>query len=200
MSWIRKSPFTDGIDPTAHMVALLAAYAEKAGTPLSEGERKLLIEGAPPPGIVGEESNEKFRKLIEQAFDDELNPDDPMSLSNSLQWAGDDQYPRIVALAEKVVRSRSEKFPQLRGRRLMVDRLYLVGCGFAAVVFMMVIVAFFSWFFRTQVIAGNEEGYLNCLNGFRIVSRPSMACPSCISSEYRIVHLASRAEATTRAS
>jgi hypothetical protein len=150
MSWFRNSPFAGSDEAVAHMLALLVAQAEKAGMPLSEGERKLLLEEATPPKIVGEESDEKFRKLIERTFDDEVDPDDPMSLSNSLQWAGDDQYPKIVALAEEVVRSRSEKFPQLRGRRFMIDRLQLIGCGFATVVLMMLVVVFFSWLFERK--------------------------------------------------
>ncbi len=147
MSWFRSSPFASSEDAVAHMVALLAAHAEKAGTPLREGERKLLIEGATPPKIVGDESDEKFRQLIEQTFDHETDIDDPMSFSNSLQWAGADRYPRIVALAEEVIRSRSDRSPRLRGKRQVIDLIQLVGCAVVVVILMMVVVALAGWLF-----------------------------------------------------
>jgi hypothetical protein len=119
------------------MVALLAAHAEKVGAPLSEEEQRLLIEGATPPKIAGEESDEKFRQLIEQTFDHETDIDDPMSFSHSLQWAGADRYPRIVALAEEIIRSRGDRPPRLRGKRQIIDLIQLVGCAVVAVILMM---------------------------------------------------------------
>jgi hypothetical protein len=148
MSWIRKSPFADGEDPAEHMVALIAAQAEKIGTPLSEEERRLLLdESAPAPCIVPVESDAKVTKLIEQIFDSEVEPDDPKSLGNSMEWAGDGSYPRVVALTERVILSRSEKSTRLRGRRWAIDRIQLVGCGVVAVILMMFVVALVSWLF-----------------------------------------------------
>jgi hypothetical protein len=147
MNWFRKSPFGSDEDAAAHMVELVAAQAEKLGTPLSVEERGLLLEEAVPPKIASEESEARFRTLIEQTFDSEVDPDDPMNLGNSIQWAGAERYPKIVALAEEVVLSRGEKFPQLRGRRLMIDRMQLVGCGIVAVILMLLVVVLLSWLF-----------------------------------------------------
>ncbi|MGC2172127.1 MAG: hypothetical protein WA555_15575 [Candidatus Sulfotelmatobacter sp.] len=130
------------------MVALIAAQAEKIGTPLSEEERRFLLdESAPPLCVVAQESDAKFTKLIGQTFDSEVEPDDPKNLGNSTQWAGDRSYPRVVALTEQVILSRGEKFPQLRGRRRIIDLIQLVGCGFVVVILMMVVVALVSWLF-----------------------------------------------------
>jgi hypothetical protein len=147
MSWSRKSPFASDEDAVAHMVQLVAAQAEKLGTPLSVEEGGLLLEEAVPHKIASEESEARFRTLIEQTFDSEVDLDDPMNLGNSIQWAGAERYPKIVALAEEVVLSRGEKFPQLRGRRLMTDRMQLVGCGIVAVILMLSVVALLSWLF-----------------------------------------------------
>ncbi len=147
MSWFRNSPFANSDDAAKHMVALVAAQAEKAGPPLSEEEQRLLLEGATPPKIAEEELNEKFRKLIEQTFDYEVNPDDPMSLSSAVQWAGADRYPKIVALAEEVIISRGEKHPRLRGRRQIIDLIQLVGCAVVAVILMSLVVALLSGLF-----------------------------------------------------
>ena len=70
-----------------------------------------------------------------------------MNLGNSIQWAGAERYPKVVALAEEVVLSRGEKFPRLRGRRLMIDRMQLVGCGIVAVILMLLVVVLLSWLF-----------------------------------------------------
>jgi hypothetical protein len=149
MGWFfHKSPFASEEDAAAHMVALIAAQAEKIGTPLSEEERRLLLdESAPAPCIVPVESDAKFTKLIEQIFDSEVEPDDPKNLGNSTQWAGDRSYPRVAALTEQVILSRSEKSTRLRGRKWAIDRLQLVGCGVVAVILMMLVVALLSWLF-----------------------------------------------------
>lgn len=147
MSWFRNCPFASSEDAAKHMVALVAAQADKVGAPLSEEERRLLLEGAAPPKIAEEELDEKFRKLIEQTFDSEVEPDDPKNLGNSVQWVGDDQYPRIVALAEDVIRSRREKFNRTRGRRRAIDRIQLVGCGLVAVMLLMLFAALLGWIF-----------------------------------------------------
>ncbi len=150
MSWFRNSPFANSEDAAKHMVALVAAQADKVGAPLSEEEQRLLLEGAATPKIAEEESDRRFRKLIEQAFDYEVNPDDPMSLSSTVQWAGDGRYPKIVALAEEIIISRGEKRPRLRGRRQIIDLIQLVGCGVVVVILMMLVVALLSWLFGSK--------------------------------------------------
>jgi len=147
MGWFfHKSPFASEEDAAAHMVALVAAQAEKAGTPLSAEDRGLLLDDAMPENAASEELDAKVRRLIEQTFDSEIEPDDPKNLGNSLGWAGDGQYPRIVALTEDVIRLRSEKSP--RGRKWVIDRIQLVGCGVVAVVLLMLCAALFGWLFE----------------------------------------------------
>jgi hypothetical protein len=146
MNWFRSSPFSSDEGAAAHMVALVAAQAEKAGTPLSDEERRILLDDAIPVDVMpanvsSEEFDARVRKLIEETFDGEVEPDDPKNLGNSLQWAGDRQYPRIVALTEGVIRSRRERFARGKGRRWIVDRIQLVGCGVVAVILMMLFAA-----------------------------------------------------------
>jgi hypothetical protein len=147
MNWFRNSPFASSDDAAAHMVALVAAEAEKVGTPLSEEDRRLLLDEWIPLEIDEEDPAPKFKKLIEQTFDHEADLDDPMSFSNSVQWAGAGRYPRIVALAEEIIVSRSEKRPRLRGRRAIVDLVQLIGCSVVTVILLMLFAAFVGWLF-----------------------------------------------------
>jgi hypothetical protein len=149
MSWIRKSPFADGVDPTAHMVALISAEAERTGTTLSETEKQILLRSWDPETVLPEEFRSKAKRLIEQTFDYEADPDNPINLGNSVEWA-DWNYPTIVALAEEVMLERQEKFPRLRGRRKIIDLFQLVGCGVVVVILMMLVVAVFSSLFGSK--------------------------------------------------
>ena len=54
MSWITKNPFANGSDPTAHILALIAAEADRAGTPLTEEEKQTLVGGWDPETVVPE--------------------------------------------------------------------------------------------------------------------------------------------------
>jgi hypothetical protein len=145
MSWFRNRPFANNEDAVKHMVFLVSEQAEKLGTPLSEEDRRLLLAGATPPKVAEEESDEKFRKLIEQIFDSEV--DDPMNFSSAIQWAGADRYPKVVALAEEIITSRAEKRPRLRGRRAIVDLVQLVGCAVVTVILLMLFSALVIWLF-----------------------------------------------------
>ena len=62
MSWIRKNPFADGSDPTAHIVALIAAEADRAGTPLSEAEKQMLLAHWDPETVVSEDFPTKTKE------------------------------------------------------------------------------------------------------------------------------------------
>ncbi len=145
MRWFYRSPFANSEDAVNHMVALVSAQADKLGVSLSEEERRLLVEEATPPKIADEESDEKFRKLIEKTFDSEV--DDPMNFSSTIQWAGADRYPKIVALAEEIITSRGENRPRLRGRRAIIDLVQLVGCGVLTVILLMLFSALVIWLF-----------------------------------------------------
>lgn len=149
MSWIRKNPFADGRDPAAHMLALIVAEAERAGTPLNEAEKQILLSHCDPEALVQEEFLTKAKRLIEQTFNYEADPDNPLSLGNSVGWAGERSYPTIVALTEEVMRERGEKSP-LRGRRQIIDSIQLVGCGVIVVILMMLVVVMFGWLFGNK--------------------------------------------------
>ena len=131
------------------MLGLIAAEAERAGTPLDEAEKQMLLGHLDPETIFPEEFRTKAKKLIEQTFDYEADPDSPISLGNSVGWAGDGNYPTIVALTEEVMRERGEKSP-LRGRRKIIDLFQLVGCGLVVVILMMLVVVLFSWLFGSK--------------------------------------------------
>jgi hypothetical protein len=128
------------------MLDLLAKEAERSGAPLTDAERGILELGHGRP--VSAELLAKTVKLIELALDHEADIDDPKSLGNSLQWAGEFGYPNVTAIAEEVFRSRGERLPQLRGRRWAIDRIQLVGCGFVAVILIMLFWAAVSFIFH----------------------------------------------------
>jgi hypothetical protein len=147
MSWIHKNPFADGKDPTEHMIALIAAEAERSGSPLTEAEKVLLLSHWDPETTVSEEFRSKAKNLIQQTLSHEADPDSPRSLGNSVEWAGDQQYPTIVGLTEEVLLERSEK-PRLGSKRRLVDLVQLVGCGLVVVILLMLFGAFVDWFFE----------------------------------------------------
>ncbi len=137
MSWIRKCPFATYEDAVTYMLDLLTQEAGRAGTPLTDADRATLVSEFSLENPVPEELHTKTTKLIERVLDHELDIDDPKSLGNSLQWAGEFGYPNLTALAEEVFRSRGERLPKLRGRRRIIDRIQLVACGFVAVILIM---------------------------------------------------------------
>jgi hypothetical protein len=132
------------------MLALIAAEAERDGTPLNQAEKQMLLSHWDHTTIIPEEFRTRAKRLIEQTFDHETDPDNPLNLGNSVEWAGDGSYPTIVALTEEVMVERSERFPRLRGRRKIIDRLHLIGCGVVLVILMMLVVVLFSWLFGSK--------------------------------------------------
>ena len=139
------------------MLALISAEADRSRTPLTEEEKRILLVGCEPEAhiaLVGcepeahiaDDFRDRAKKLIEQTFRFEADPDSPISLGHSTTWAGEDRYPMIVALTEEVMRERGEKSP-LRGRRAIIDLAHLVGCGFVSVILLMLFAAFVSWLF-----------------------------------------------------
>jgi hypothetical protein len=151
MPWIHKSPFASHEDPVEHMVVLLSREAENAGTPFSAEEKKSLRSERASGESVPEELRQKSRKLIEQLLKKEQTRaanKDPKSFDSCLQWAGDREYPNIVALTEEVMMSGGFGVLPLHGRRLAKDRMQLVGCALSVVLFMFLIVVAFSMFFH----------------------------------------------------
>jgi hypothetical protein len=137
---IRKSPFGRHEDPIEHMVALLSKEAESGGTPLSEADKKILASEVTRARPVPEELRVRATKLIEQILEKEKAQlgdaeGDPKSFGRTLEWAGDPDYPNIVALTEEVVLSRRARAGQPHGHgqarlknaaRLLVYGLLLV--------------------------------------------------------------------------
>ncbi len=149
MFGIRKSPFDRHEDPIKHMVALLAEEATNAGSPFSEEEQKILGREVIPGESIPEEFRQKTKKLIEQILKREQEAEaskDAKNFGNTLEWAGDPDYPNIVALTEEVIcEGRShEGLPQLHGWRWSKDRLRLIGCAFSFVLFMFLVVIVFG--------------------------------------------------------
>jgi hypothetical protein len=145
MSWFIKNPFGPDEDPVKHMVELLSAEAEKAGTgtPLSLVDKEILARESSPSDLMPEDLRQKAKELIVRIF--EAEPDaverDPKSFSDSFQWAGDSSYPNIVALAEEVARDISRTaFHPPRGWKLVRDRMQLIGCAVLVVLLMFAIV------------------------------------------------------------
>jgi hypothetical protein len=128
------------------MLALIAAEAERSGTPLTEEERRTLLGGWDPETVVPDDFRAKAKNFIEQTFTYEPDPDSPISLGHSVMWAGEDGYPMIVALTEEVMRERGEKSP-LRGKRAIIDFIQLICCAFVSVILLMLFAAFVSWLF-----------------------------------------------------
>ncbi len=152
MFGIRKSPFDRHEDPVEHMVALLSEEAANVRTPFSEEEKKILGREVIRGESIPEGFRQKAKKLIEQILKREQEAEaskDAKNFGNTLEWAGDPDYPNIVALTEEVVtegRSR-EGLPRLHGGRWSKDRLQLIGCAFSVVLFMCLAVAVFGLIF-----------------------------------------------------
>lgn len=137
VSWPQRSPFHRSEDSVEHILELLAKEAEKARIPLTDAERRTLTVKWDPATTIADELHAKARKLVELVFDHEADVDAPKSLGNSLQWATESGHSNITVVIEEVIRSRNEALPRLRGRKWIVDRIQLVGCGFVAIVLMM---------------------------------------------------------------
>jgi hypothetical protein len=141
----RKCPFAVHEDPAAHMIALLSAEAESGGTPFSDEEKAVLAAKHTSPESVPENLRGRTKRLIEILLRKEEAapaPADPRSFGNSLEWAGVTTYPNIVALTEQVVTSggASRGLPRLHGMKWVKERLQLLGCAFAVVLFMLLLV------------------------------------------------------------
>ena len=150
MPWIRKSPFARHEDPVEHMMELLRKEGEDAGTPFDATERKILCSEASDRAPVPEELQGKSKTLIEQLLRREQTTEtsnDPKSFNNSLQWAGDSSYPNIVALTEDVVTSGTGVL-RLHGRAWAKDKSQLVGCAFAVVLLIFLLVVSFAVIFH----------------------------------------------------
>lgn len=153
MSWlIKRSPFRPDEDPVEHMVNLLSDAATKAGTPLSDLDRKILNEESSALGPMPDDLRQRVKKLIAQIFEtepwDEMERS-PKDLGNSLEWAGDSDSRNIVVLAEEVASEIARPSVPLHGWGLVMDKLQLVGCGILLIVLIAAVIAgvqaLFGW-------------------------------------------------------
>jgi hypothetical protein len=141
---IRKSPFGRGEDAIEHMVALLSKEAESVGAPLSESDQKILASEATPARPVPEELRARTTRLIEQMVEKEKTSDaerDPKGFVPSMEWAGDQDYPNIVALTAEAIRSRRARVgpPQGHGRAWLKN-LIVNGLLFAFLMVLIVVI------------------------------------------------------------
>lgn len=138
-----KSPFGRDEDPIHHMVELLSKEAEKAGTPLTDLDKETLAEECSDTRAMPDDLRWRAKELIARIFEGELSDEfvrDPKCFSSSLQWAGDQSYPNIVALAEEVYCDiNPTAFHSLHGWEFAKDRMQLIGCGVLAVLLMFAI-------------------------------------------------------------
>lgn len=151
MSWIRRSPFSKVEDAAERMLRLLCEQAERAGTALSDEEKKILLaeKGHASPSS---ELRQKVDPLIKQLLQREATTQeckDPKSFGNTLEWAGDQANPNIVAFTEDVICGGWSPggLPRLHRRAWLLDKAQLIGCGILIVVLMLLVVGAFAVFF-----------------------------------------------------
>jgi hypothetical protein len=143
MGWFIRSPFGRDEDPTHHMVDLLSKEAERAGTPLTDLDKETLAEERSSVKPLPDDLRDRAKELIARIFEAELSNEfvrGPKCFSSSLQWAGDLDYPNIVALAEEVYCDINPTASHsLHGWEFVKDRMQLIGCGVLAVLLMFAI-------------------------------------------------------------
>ena len=148
MSWIRKSPFGRDEDPAKHMLALLAREAERAGAPFSDAENEILAGGILP---VPSELDAKARSLIEQMLEEEVaagTERDPKSFGSCLEWSDGAGPSNLVELTYQVASARGAMNPPpIKWGLWFKGKIGLVGCGLAAVPFLMLFARAISFVF-----------------------------------------------------
>jgi len=150
MSWIRKSPFGRDEDPAKHMLALLAHEAERAGAPFSDAENEILAGGILP---VPSELDAKARSLIEQMLEEEEEvaagtERDPKSFGSCLEWSDGAGPSNLVELTYQVASARGAMNPPpIKWGLWFKGKIGLVGCGLAAVPFLMLFARAISFVF-----------------------------------------------------
>lgn len=145
MSWVRKDPFGCDEDPIRHMVVLLAVAAENAGIPITDDDKRILCKESRRGEPLPDELREKAKKLIEQILKkdcESVATEDTKSFGNSLEWAGDRDYPNIVALTEEVIMSGAyvRNLPRLHGWAWVKERIQVVGFGLLIVLLMFLVI------------------------------------------------------------
>jgi hypothetical protein len=90
-------------DPLDRLIELLSEEATKEGTPLTEGDREVLVAESvkPMPDVLRQRARHLITRILEREPADEVESDQKC-FSYALQWAADGRYPNIVALGKEV--------------------------------------------------------------------------------------------------
>lgn len=127
------------------MVNLLAIEAKNSGSELSDEDRQILSEECLIPESLRDKAKDIIRHILErEQLSGETDVfEHPDSFGNSMEWAGDPQYPNLVRLTEEVILEGRAAgiFPEageLHGWGLVKDKLLLVACGLLIVITVLV--------------------------------------------------------------
>jgi hypothetical protein len=143
MNWIRKNPFGDE-DPLEIMIGCVAAEAKEQGKELT-GEDVALLRAEyyvvdPENDTKVDRSAElRYMALVKAVLEKEAASETGSKrFTNAIEWAGDQQYPYVVALAELCITG-EDPGPRVRRGRL-ADQFFLLATGLAVVLAMFLIV------------------------------------------------------------
>ncbi len=133
---IRKSPFRPDEDPKLLMIEEVAREADGIGESLAEAERKLLAsEGTRD---VGGKTDVRLRELVRGILRREAEirewERNPRCFSAAVEWAGDQEYPYVVQLAEDVGKALQSESPASRENWKDLALLALTVLGLSLVV------------------------------------------------------------------
>jgi hypothetical protein len=139
------------------MVELLSIEAANEGVALSDRDKKILASEVIPGAPISEELGNKTKRLIGEILKKEQTSDpveDPKSFGNTLEWAGDPDYPNIVMLTEEVIRSGASLrgLPSPHGWGRVKDRFQLLGCGLSLVLAILLLVLIASFVFKFRQV------------------------------------------------
>lgn len=145
MSWkehlpFSKSPFGPGEDPAELMISQIAREANAAGQPLTEEQRKRLLEEVAVASSEPDEFQHNVRRLIESIIKREreaAGPWNPGSFLGTIEWAGDGRYPLVVQIAESVVSETPWPLPRWYNAK---DILLCIGCAFVVIVVTAIVI------------------------------------------------------------
>jgi len=152
MTFIRRNPFRD-VDPKMTMIDVVAAEAADEGHALSENERSWLACERPKelPPDARERLKGIIEKIIERERWSEEARNNPRSFINAIEWAGDQEYPYVVELAEEVFCDNPGPEAGLQSPRTWLKdkaQLIVTALVLVAIMFAIVMVAGFVFHWR----------------------------------------------------
>jgi hypothetical protein len=151
MKFIHRNPFGKEIDPLELMMGAVTAEADRIGEPLSQEEMDLLKSNWRKDRVVPEGLRVRAYMLARTILERERNVGQTTpsrSFGSAIGWAGFDEYPLIVEIAESVVRNAPYLGPYgylapIRKSSEWRDLASLLGCAclvvliFFAVIFLL---------------------------------------------------------------